>query len=54
VLSRVPGRGQAALGLRIDAELLVRYSSDGVIIATPRGSTAWRPVAHGSRHALTA
>jgi NAD+ kinase len=37
VVTRVPGRGQAALGLRVDGELLVRYASDGVIAATPPG-----------------
>ena len=47
VLSRVPGRGQAALGLRIDSELLVRYASDGVIAATPQGSTAYAFAAGG-------
>lgn len=47
VLTRVPGRGQAALALRVDGELLVRYASDGVIAATPQGSTAYAFAAGG-------
>jgi NAD+ kinase len=47
VLSRVPGRGQAALALRVDGQLLVRYASDGVIAATPAGSTAYSFAAGG-------
>jgi NAD+ kinase len=47
VVSRVPGRGQATLGLQVDGELLVRYASDGVIVATPLGSTAYAFAAGG-------
>ncbi len=47
VLSRIPGQGQAALGLRVDGQLLVRYASDGVIAATPAGSTAYSFAAGG-------
>jgi NAD+ kinase len=47
VLSRVPGHGQAALGLTVDGELLVRYASDGVIAATPAGSTGYSFAAGG-------
>jgi NAD+ kinase len=47
VLSRVPGQGQAALALLVDGHLLVRYASDGVIAATPAGSTAYSFAAGG-------
>jgi NAD+ kinase len=47
VLSRVPGHGQAALGLSVDGQLLVRYASDGVIAATPAGSSAYSFAAGG-------
>src|SRR5262245_43460375 len=47
VLSRMPGRGQAALALSVDGQLLVRYASDGVIAATPGGSTAYSFAAGG-------
>ena len=47
VLSRVPGHGQAGLGLTVDGQLLVRYASDGVIAATPAGSTGYSFAAGG-------
>ena len=47
VLSRTPGHGRAALGLRVDGQLLVRYASSGVIVATPMGSTAYSFAAGG-------
>jgi NAD+ kinase len=47
VLSRTPGQGQAALGLSVNGELLVRYASSGVIVATPMGSTAYNFAAGG-------
>jgi NAD+ kinase len=43
----MPGHGQAALGLSVDDQLLVRYASSGVIVATPTGSTAYSFAAGG-------
>jgi NAD+ kinase len=41
VLTRVPGEGQATLGVHVDDNLLARYAADALIIATPTGSTAY-------------
>jgi NAD+ kinase len=47
VLSRIPGHGTARLELAVDGQLLVRYASDGVIAATPSGSTGYSFAAGG-------
>jgi NAD+ kinase len=47
VLSRVPRHGQARLALSADGQLLARYASDGVIVATPLGSTGYSFAAGG-------
>jgi NAD+ kinase len=47
VLTRVPRHGQARLGLSVDGQLLVRYAGDGVIVATPSGSTGYSFAAGG-------
>src|SRR5437763_4572218 len=40
-LVRIPGRGQAAVGLIVDGQPFVRYVADAVVVSTPTGSTAY-------------
>ena len=40
-LVRIPGRGQAAIGLIVDGQPFVRYVADAVVVSTPTGSTAY-------------
>ena len=40
-LIRIPGRGQAGVGLVIDGQPFVRYVGDAVVVSTPTGSTAY-------------
>ena len=41
VITRKPGGGLAAIDIQVDANRLNRYWGDGLIIATPTGSTAY-------------
>jgi NAD+ kinase len=47
VLRRTTAARPVAIALGIDGELLARYSGDGLIVATPHGSTAYSFAAGG-------
>src|SRR5947207_2896925 len=40
-LVRIPGDGQAAVGITVEGCPFVRYAADAVIVSTPTGSTAY-------------
>jgi NAD+ kinase len=41
------GAGQVVIGIEVDGELYVRFAGDGVVIATPQGSSAYTMAAGG-------
>lgn len=47
VITRKPAGGLAAIDIQVDATRLYRYWGDGLIIATPTGSTAYSLAAGG-------
>ena len=40
-LVRIPGDGQAAVGINVEGRRFVQYAADAVIVSTPTGSTAY-------------
>jgi NAD+ kinase len=46
-ISRVPGRGPAALAVEVEGQVFGRYTADALVIATPTGSTAYSFAAGG-------
>jgi NAD+ kinase len=38
---RIPGDGQAAVGITVEGHRFVQYAADAVIVSTPTGSTAY-------------
>jgi NAD+ kinase len=38
---RIPGDGQAAVGITVEGRRFVQYAADAVIVSTPTGSTAY-------------
>jgi NAD+ kinase len=41
------GAGQVVIGIEVDGELYVRFAGDGIVIATPQGSSAYTMAAGG-------
>src|SRR5919204_1844802 len=46
-ITRMPGRGPAALAVEVEGQIFGRYTTDALVIATPTGSTAYSFAAGG-------